>query len=666
MKTNDSEINICMITDKNYIMPTCVAIKSILANKGSEKYNFYIITSNVPSDTEKEFNKFESEDTTVHIISDNAEKRFNGLHNFSGNSESTASIAALLKFVIPELLPDLDRVLYLDSDLIAEKDLGELYSTDIGDNYAAVVEEYSVMHRNDEYRTAVERYFNSGVMLLNLKKMRDKSISEVLTESKRNIYDASQVDKNILNMVFDGKIKTLPVKYNLCPTSIESASGEEINLKYGTDYKTKGEIISDAVIIHYSSSVKPWEEPCSALAYKWRHYYLSLYGNNSNANKEKYSISAVVTCRGEKKDIESTVESVLDQNFEDFEVIIIDCCASDEAKEAIHSYSEKYDNITYYELTGQSKESARNFGIQKAQGKYIHFIDSGDQPQKECWKTAYTFAQENDADLILFNAETEQEKSIKVIKNAFPNIYTGKEFFTVFHNSGAINTCAQMMLVKRELLTENGIIFPELGTSSDNFYIYKTVIEANCVMALSESLYEIGTIDNADNADGNEKDKIISLFNAILELTHDYTAENKTDEYDAAVFEYTRSLCEDLIRQYRAFEEKYGKEKCREELGDIQGAADVCMFIASSAQHSGLCKLTGEKYREINSKLQQTYKEKSEINAKLLQAYREKSEINAKLKKTYKEKSDKTKQIKKLQKYSLYPMLKKIKKVLTK
>ena len=132
MKTFDSEINICMITDKNYITPAAVAIHSMIANKGSEKYNYFIITSNISEEQEKEFKKFEREDVSVTVIRENAEKRFNGLHNFSGNSTSTASIAALLKFIIPDLLPDIDKILYLDSDLIVEKDLGELYATEIG------------------------------------------------------------------------------------------------------------------------------------------------------------------------------------------------------------------------------------------------------------------------------------------------------------------------------------------------------------------------------------------------------------------------------------------------------------------------------------------------------------------------------------------------------
>lgn len=664
MKTYDSEINICMITDKDYIMPACVAINSLIANKSSEKYNLYIITSNISEDKENVFKKFEKEDVTVRIISDNAEKRFNGIHNFSANSTCTASIAALLKFVIPDLLTDIDKVLYLDSDIIVEKGLGKLYSTELEDNYAAVVEDSCKLFERDKYSADVTHYFNSGVMLLNLKKMRQNNISAVLTEAKRNIYDDTQVDQNIFNMVFEGKVIRLPIIYNLSPNSIENTSINLINQTYGTEYNAKSELFSNASIIHFSSKDKPWKEPCAALAYKWRHYYLSLNGDNSIEHKERYGISAVITCHNAENQIENTVKSVLNQNFSDFEIILVDYGSTDATEELIQKYTEKYNNITSYHLTESSKENACNFGIKKAQGKYIHFIDCGDIIEPDCWKKAYSYAIENEIQLMIFNSEDENAK--EVISEVYPKTYTGKELFSLICNSEALHMRTGMMIAKREFLTENGIVFPETGTSADKFYIYKTITNATSVIVLPGVFYKTGIHESISSSDNGEKEKIISLFSTIIKLTDDYSNQEDINECNETVFKYIQALCAEVKKQYYSFEKKYGKEKCVEELGTITNAVDLCMFIASSGAHSGLCKCTGELYRELNAKLKQTYKEKSEINAKLQQTYREKSELNAKLKQTYKEKSEKTKQIKRLEKYSLYPLLKKIKKSLKK
>ncbi len=68
MNKNNPEINICMITDDNYIMPTSVAIHSMIVNKGTGKYNFYIITSNLSEESEKAFKNFEREDVSVKTL----------------------------------------------------------------------------------------------------------------------------------------------------------------------------------------------------------------------------------------------------------------------------------------------------------------------------------------------------------------------------------------------------------------------------------------------------------------------------------------------------------------------------------------------------------------------------------------------------------------------
>lgn len=203
MKAEQTDVNICMITDDNYIMPTAVAIHSMIVNKGSEKYNFYIITSNLSDNSENEFKKFERDDVSVTIIREDADKRFSGLHQFTKDSICVASISALLKFLIPDLLSSLDKVLYLDGDLIVQKDLYELYSIDLEDNYVAAVPDSSNLYWKNNFNTIVRNYFNSGVMVLNLKKMRENNIKDVLIETKRNLTDTSLMDQNVFNIVFE-------------------------------------------------------------------------------------------------------------------------------------------------------------------------------------------------------------------------------------------------------------------------------------------------------------------------------------------------------------------------------------------------------------------------------------------------------------------------------
>ena len=99
------------------------------------------------------------------------------------------STAALFKFDLPNLLPDsIEKVLYLDGDIIVQGDLSELYSTDISDVYAGVVKDYRGLTLKGDFNERLKinhtAYFNSGVLLLNLSLLRNDNLPEKLL----NIY----------------------------------------------------------------------------------------------------------------------------------------------------------------------------------------------------------------------------------------------------------------------------------------------------------------------------------------------------------------------------------------------------------------------------------------------------------------------------------------------
>ena len=179
-------IHICMISDDNYVMPTSVAIQSMIDSKPKDvSYTIHIIASALSAETEEQFRKFSSDTLLIDIIRENAEKRFSGYHDFDPNSICAASISALLKFVIADLLPNLERVLYLDGDLIVKTNLEEIYYTDIRDYYAAAVVDSGSIYFKHEYVKKVKNYFNSGVMLLNLNKIREDNMVAVLLKTKK-------------------------------------------------------------------------------------------------------------------------------------------------------------------------------------------------------------------------------------------------------------------------------------------------------------------------------------------------------------------------------------------------------------------------------------------------------------------------------------------------
>ena len=115
----------------------------------------------------------------------------------------------------------MDKLLYLDCDILIQDDLSELFSMDIDDVYAAVTKDHFAKKLNYDKAIGVENYFNSGVMLLNLKKMRKDNVYEKLLKAKQNDTLNQCVDQHALNQVFYKQVKFLSPAYNCMTVNFE-------------------------------------------------------------------------------------------------------------------------------------------------------------------------------------------------------------------------------------------------------------------------------------------------------------------------------------------------------------------------------------------------------------------------------------------------------------
>lgn len=280
---SEQEINVCFIADNDYVTPTSAAITSLCCNSDREHmYNVFVVMPQNSSYGAKRYlseNAFEYENVTVKVIEADLSD-LEELHRGGNTQYLAATTAALLKFKLAELFSDLDKILYLDGDIIVRDDLIALYGCELGENYVAAVRDlpqvlYSKQSLGEEI--SGRDYFNSGVMLLNLKKMRADNIKERLIETKRNYPDQSLMDQNIFNIVFKGAVLQLPFLYNTCYINLVMSKGRydlaKLNELYGTSYSSVYEILPDIKIMHFSSKLKPWYFYDVPLADEWLFYY---------------------------------------------------------------------------------------------------------------------------------------------------------------------------------------------------------------------------------------------------------------------------------------------------------------------------------------------------------------------------------------------------------
>ncbi len=282
MKMN--RIPIVFICDENYAIPTAVAITSLkLSKHKTTQYDVFVIAMGISEDSKNRLLTLGDEDFSVAIL----EKSMSEKQARIVQVRERVTHAALLKFDLPGLFPDLDKLLYLDSDMLIQKDLTELYQTELGDAYAGVVNDAITIWDKEhlEFLQFKERlYFNSGMLLLNLKKMREDSLPEKLLDYRLhgiNFY----MDQDTLNVVFAGNIRLVSPKYNLLNCFFMWHSIEEVETLYQVDFPRCEEFIyQNAAILHFGDEKKPW-----------RHYmgYLStLY--NAVYNRSPYADKPLV------------------------------------------------------------------------------------------------------------------------------------------------------------------------------------------------------------------------------------------------------------------------------------------------------------------------------------------------------------------------------------
>lgn len=181
------------------------------------------------------------------------------------------TIEIYYRLLAQSLLPDnLDRILWLDADIIVNRDIKELYNIDFEDNYIVACQARGNSnllirkHVKDLGLPDQHVYFNSGVILFNLdlirKNISDKLIFDYIQNNQKVL---KWPDQDVLNFIYKDKIKYCDYKkYNNQIMSYDKLS-----------YESKIELNRSAAIIHYFGPTKPWNYRYVGIGKKiyWRY-----------------------------------------------------------------------------------------------------------------------------------------------------------------------------------------------------------------------------------------------------------------------------------------------------------------------------------------------------------------------------------------------------------
>lgn len=274
-------MNIVFCCDKNDFKPAIISMISVL--ESNKDVNIYLLSDYI--DTEV-IEKVESHYST-HINCVNID--------YTRLKQVTGVKAAYLKILIPEVLPELAKALYLDSDVIVFDKLDELYNTDIecvgacrninDYNHETLLHPVMLNGKKREHKD-YKCYFNSGVLLINCDYWRKNNISNCVI-SENIINPDVFCDQDALNAVCKDIVTELPLKYNIKTNFWLNNSIQSMLLTIPNII----EYMYEPVILHYATRQKPWG--IIGWVGPWKKYYdifISIVGEKYIMQHVEYDI----------------------------------------------------------------------------------------------------------------------------------------------------------------------------------------------------------------------------------------------------------------------------------------------------------------------------------------------------------------------------------------
>ena len=241
-------IPIFFTIDAGYAPYASVAIASLIDNASKEyNYNIHVVYETITEDAIKKLKTLETKNAKIIFT-----KMKDGLESITERKENLLrtdffTLTIYFRIFIPFMFKEYDKAIYIDSDTCIPGDISELYNIDLKDNLFGGCTDISCKDNAilcDYFKTnagvSIDEYINSGVLLMNMKKLRDVNFADhFLHLLNKYHFDTICPDQDYINAMAYGKILHLSNEWDAMPTN--------------------GSLVfENPKIIHYNLFFKPW------------------------------------------------------------------------------------------------------------------------------------------------------------------------------------------------------------------------------------------------------------------------------------------------------------------------------------------------------------------------------------------------------------------------
>ena len=242
---NLKEVPIFFAVDDNYIPVLSVAIKSMLDNASkSYKYTIKILNTGIKPENKEKISVFNSKNVEIEFVdvSQHMLALADKLHTRDYYSKST-----YFRLFIPKMFPQYNKALYLDADIVVTGDISKFYNSFIGNSLLGAVPDEVVQitpifvdYVEKALGVASNKYFNAGILIMNLKQLRNFNFEEKFIDLLTKYTFKVAQDQDYLNVICKDKVWYLSETWDKMPLPHGCCDENKLN------------------IIHYNMGWKPW------------------------------------------------------------------------------------------------------------------------------------------------------------------------------------------------------------------------------------------------------------------------------------------------------------------------------------------------------------------------------------------------------------------------
>lgn len=265
----------------------------------------------------------------------------------------------------------------------------------------------------------------------------------------------------------------------------------------------------------------------------------------------KYSI--IVPIYDVEKYIHKCLESIINQTYNDIEIILVDDESPDNCPEICDKFEQKDKRIKVIHKKNGGLSDARNAGLKIATGDYVLFVDSDDYIDTKTCENFLIYTNSN-ADVIIGNAIVEKENISFMDHILCSDIMTGKEYLLKAYKNGKAPMAAWLNLYRREFLIDNNLYFKYGILHEDEQFTPRVLLKANTVIVTQNNFYHYVIRNNSITTKIDKRKNASNLYDTCEELLEIYNVieDNELKDYliDSLVEKYLNMFQIGKLYQY--------------------------------------------------------------------------------------------------------------------